>query len=85
MSSAAVLRAQTVSRMAMSPSHDKNDELMSILQSAKEDLKKEKKMKVKWDKVFKNGPNKIFGRQPLKNLKDMKQTIYEADHIPSNS
>ena len=46
MSSAAVLRAQTVSRMAMSPSHDKNDELMSILQSAKEDLKKEKKMKV---------------------------------------
>ena len=46
MSSAAVLRAQTVSRMAMPPSHDKNDELMSILQSAKEDLKKEKKMKV---------------------------------------
>ena len=46
MSSVAVLRAQTVSRMAMSPSHDKNDELMSILQSAKEDLKKEKKMKV---------------------------------------
>ena len=76
MSSAAVLRAQTVSRMAMSPSHDKNDELMSILQSAKEDLKKEKKMKVKWDKVFKNGPNKIFGRQPLKNLKG-----YEADYI----
>ena len=80
MSSAAVLRAQTVSRMAMSPSHDKNDELMSILQSAKEDLKKEKKMKVKWDEVFKNGPNKIFGGQPLKNLKG-----YEADHIPSNS
>ena len=22
-----------------------------------------------WDKVFKNGPSKIFGRQPLKNLK----------------
>ena len=22
-----------------------------------------------WDKVFKNGPNKICGRQPLKNLK----------------
>ena len=52
MSSAAVLRAQTVSRMAMSPSHDKNDELMSILQSAKEDLKKEKKMKVEWLNYF---------------------------------
>ena len=25
----------------------------------------------KWDKVFKNGPNKICGRQPLK-----KQTIF---------
>ena len=24
---------------------------------------------IKWDKVFKNGPNKIFGREPLKNLK----------------
>ena len=23
----------------------------------------------KWDKVFKNGPNEICGRQPLKNLK----------------
>ena len=22
-----------------------------------------------WDKVFKNGPSKICGRQPLKNLK----------------
>ena len=22
-----------------------------------------------WDKVFKNGPRKNFGRQPLKNLK----------------
>ena len=32
----------------------------------------------KWDKVFKNGPSKIFGRQPLKNLKEyglLKQTI----------
>ena len=29
-----------------------------------------------WDKVFKNGPSKICGRQPLKNLK--------ADHIPPN-
>ena len=26
-----------------------------------------------WDKVFKNGPSKICGKQPLKNL---------ADHIP---
>ena len=25
----------------------------------------------KWDKVFKNGPNKIFGRQPLKKLKGL--------------
>ena len=24
-----------------------------------------------WDKVFKNGPNKICERQPLKNLRDM--------------
>ena len=23
----------------------------------------------KWDKVFKNGPSEICGRQPLKNLK----------------
>ena len=23
----------------------------------------------RWDKVFKNGPSKICGRQPLKNLK----------------
>lgn len=23
---------------------------------------------IKWDKVFKRGPNKISGRQPLKNL-----------------
>ena len=22
-----------------------------------------------WDKVFKSGPSKIFGRQPVKNLK----------------
>ena len=26
------------------------------------------KMKI-WDKIFKNGPSKICGRQPLKNLK----------------
>ena len=25
----------------------------------------------RWNKVFKNGPTKIFGRQRLKNLKDM--------------
>ena len=32
----------------------------------------------KWDKVFKNGPSKTCGRQPLKNLKEygpLKQTI----------
>ena len=32
----------------------------------------------KWGKVFKNGPSKICGRQPLKNLKGyglLKQTI----------
>ena len=32
----------------------------------------------KWGKVFKNGPNKIYGRQPSKNLKRynlLKQTI----------
>ena len=23
---------------------------------------------IEWDKVFKNGPSKICGRQPLKNL-----------------
>ena len=27
------------------------------------------KENVKWDKVFKNRPSKICGRQPLKNLK----------------
>ena len=26
-------------------------------------------MKWKWDKVFKNEPSEICGRQPLKNLK----------------
>ena len=32
----------------------------------------------KWGKVFKNGPNKIYGRQPSKNLERhnlLKQTI----------
>ena len=32
-----------------------------------------------WDKVFKNGPIKIFGRQPLRNLKGyslLKQTMF---------
>ena len=36
-----------------------------------------------WDKVFKNGPSKISGRQSLKHLKGyglLRQTIY----IPSN-
>ena len=36
----------------------------------------------KWDKVFKNGPSKIFGRQPLKNLKGY--GLPKADHNPSN-
>ena len=27
------------------------------------------KQKLKWVKVFKNGPSKVCGRQPLKNLK----------------
>ena len=35
-----------------------------------------------WDKVFKNGPNKFCGRQPLKNLKG--HGLPKADHIPSN-
>ena len=38
----------------------------------------------KWDKVFKNGPSKICGRQPLKKLNGydlLKQT--KADHNPS--
>ena len=25
---------------------------------------------INWDKVFKNGPSKICGRRPLKNLKE---------------
>ena len=36
-----------------------------------------------WDKVFKNGPSKIFGRQPLKNLEGY--GLLKADHTPSNS
>ena len=36
----------------------------------------------KWDKVFKNGPSKICGRQPLKNLKEY--GLPEACHTPSN-
>ena len=28
-------------------------------------------VRVKWDKVFKNGPSKIFGRQPLQKRRDM--------------
>lgn len=48
MSTAAVHRAQAVSRLAMSPGgiHDDADELSSILNAAKEDLRKERKMKV---------------------------------------
>ena len=35
-----------------------------------------------WVKVLKNGPSKICGRQPLKNL--MGYGLLEADHIPPN-
>ena len=35
-----------------------------------------------WDKVFKNGPSKICGRQPLKDLKG--HGMLEAEHTPSN-
>ena len=35
-----------------------------------------------WDKVFKNGPGKICGRQPLKNLKW--HDLIKADHTPPN-
>ena len=34
-----------------------------------------------WDKVFKNGPSEICGRQPLKNLKGY--GLLKADHNPS--
>ena len=38
----------------------------------------------KCDKVFKSGPSKICGRQPLKNLKGYEGMIwFEVDHIPS--
>ena len=35
-----------------------------------------------WDKVFKNGPSKICGRQPLNNLKGY--GLPKADYTPSN-
>ena len=35
-----------------------------------------------WDKVFKSGPRKTCGRQPLKNLKGY--GLVQADHTPSN-
>ena len=35
-----------------------------------------------WDKVFKNKPSKICGRQPLNNLKGY--GLPKADRIPSN-
>ena len=35
-----------------------------------------------WGKVFKNGPSKICGRQPLKNLKWYEQTISLKDCFP---
>ena len=37
--------------------------------------------KDKWDKVFRNGPSEICGRQPLKNLKWyglIKQMVWKA-------
>ena len=36
----------------------------------------------KWNKVFKNGPSKICGKQSLKNLKGY--GLLKADHTPSN-
>lgn len=47
MSSLAVRRAQTVSRMAMSPGtiHE-DEEFLSVLNEAKQELRKEKKLKV---------------------------------------
>ena len=36
----------------------------------------------KQDKVFKNGPSKILGRKPFKNLKGY--GLLSADHIPSH-
>ena len=35
-----------------------------------------------WDKLFNNGPSKICGRQPLKNLKG--HGVLKADHSLSN-
>ena len=35
-------------------------------------------MNLKWDEVFKNGPSKICGRQPLKNMKGY--GLPRADH-----
>ena len=39
----------------------------SILSDAK--WNESYRLTVIWDKVFKNGPSKIYGKQPLKNLK----------------
>ena len=39
-------------------------------------------MIIRWDKVFKNGPSKICGRQHLKNLKGY--GLLRADYTPSN-
>ena len=39
------------------------------------------KFHAKWDQVFKNGPSKICGRQPLKNLKWY--GLPKVDHTPS--
>ena len=40
------------------------------------------KVGLKWDEVFKSGPCKIFGIQPLKSLNEY--ALVKADHTPSN-
>ena len=37
-----------------------------------------------WKKVFKNGPSKICGRQPLKNLKGYGQ-VFDVDRLAKTS
>ena len=41
-----------------------------------------RQLSIIWDKVFKNGPSKICGRQPLKNLK--RYGVRKADYTPSH-
>ena len=42
---------------------------MELKTSVPFDKQKQLTKRKKWDKVFKDGPSKICGRQPLKNLK----------------